>query len=138
MFGELAILNIPGNKNGNTRTANVRSVGFSELYVLSKEALWEALRQYPEATKSLMAKGSCAFVLVINELGKQLLEKDNLYDESLIEGEEFDPDAPTEAQLEMIQHVANMLDSEIFRAEEDFKVSVTGPVNRGFRSTVAG
>lgn len=58
VFGELAILNIPGNKNGNRRTANVRSVGYSDLYVLSKEALWDALRQYPEANKSLMRKGT--------------------------------------------------------------------------------
>uniref|UniRef100_A0A183GG23 Cyclic nucleotide-binding domain-containing protein n=1 Tax=Heligmosomoides polygyrus TaxID=6339 RepID=A0A183GG23_HELPZ len=57
VFGELSILNIPGNKNGNRRTANVRSVGYSDLYVLSKDDLWAALREYPEAKKSLMEKG---------------------------------------------------------------------------------
>ncbi|VDO31159.1 unnamed protein product [Heligmosomoides polygyrus] len=57
VFGELSILNIPGNKNGNRRTANVRSVGYSDLYVLSKDDLWAALREYPDAKKSLMEKG---------------------------------------------------------------------------------
>ncbi|KAE9417543.1 hypothetical protein Angca_005203, partial [Angiostrongylus cantonensis] len=57
VFGELSILNIPGNKNGNRRTANVRSVGYSDLYVLSKDDLWKALREYPESKKSLMEKG---------------------------------------------------------------------------------
>ncbi|PIO66621.1 cyclic nucleotide-binding domain protein, partial [Teladorsagia circumcincta] len=57
VFGELSILNIRGNKNGNRRTANVRSVGYSDLYVLSKDDLWAALREYPEAKRSLMEKG---------------------------------------------------------------------------------
>ena len=36
VFGELSILNIVGNKNGNRRTANIRSVGYSDIFVLSK------------------------------------------------------------------------------------------------------
>ncbi len=51
-------MDIPGNKNGNKRTAGVRSVGYSDLFVLSKDDLWEALREYPEAKKILLQKGT--------------------------------------------------------------------------------
>ena len=48
---QVSILNIPGNKTGNRRTANVRSVGYSDLFSLSKDDLWEALTEYPEAKR---------------------------------------------------------------------------------------
>ncbi|PRD22887.1 UNVERIFIED_CONTAM: Cyclic nucleotide-gated channel cone photoreceptor subunit alpha [Trichonephila clavipes] len=69
VFGELSILNISGVKTGNRRTANVRSVGFSDLFCLSKEDLWNVLAEYPEAQKMLI------------ERGKQILIKDGLLDE---------------------------------------------------------
>lgn len=68
VFGELSILNITGNKTGNRRTANVRSVGYSDLFCLSKNDLWEVLQDYPEACNMLIEKG------------KQILMKDNLLD----------------------------------------------------------
>nr|API61684.1 tax-4 [Mesorhabditis sp. NJ] len=58
VFGELSILNIAGSKNGNRRTANVRSVGYTDLFVLNKNDLWSALREYPDARKLLLAKVS--------------------------------------------------------------------------------
>jgi cyclic nucleotide gated channel alpha 3 len=72
-FGEISILDIPGNKNGNKRTANIRSLGFSDVFQLSKSDLWAALSEYPVAKKTLLEKG------------KALLRKDNLLDESLAE-----------------------------------------------------
>nr|WDE20387.1 TAX4 [Meloidogyne graminicola] len=57
-------------KNGNRRTANVRSVGYTDLFVLNKVDLWIALREYPEARKVLINKG------------RELLRKDNLLDEN--------------------------------------------------------
>ncbi|CAI4226609.1 unnamed protein product [Auanema sp. JU1783] len=70
VFGELSILNIAGSKNGNRRTANVRSVGYTDLFVLNKNDLWNALREYPDARKLLLVKG------------RELLRKDNLLDEN--------------------------------------------------------
>ena len=49
-FGEIGILNIDG---ANRRTANVRSVGYSELFSLSKKDVLEGCRDYPEAERKL-------------------------------------------------------------------------------------
>ena len=66
-----SILNIAGNKTGNRRTANVRSVGYSDLFCLSKSDLWDALQEYPEGRKTLL------------ERGRQILLKDGLLDEEV-------------------------------------------------------
>ena len=70
-FGELSILNILGIKTGNRRTANVRSVGYSDLLRLSKKDLWHVLQDYPENTRVLIEKGYSKLV------------KDNLLNEEL-------------------------------------------------------
>lgn len=54
-FGEISILNLSGC--GNRRTAHVRSVGFAELFSLSKTDLLEALVEYPEAREALEKRG---------------------------------------------------------------------------------
>ena len=41
--------------SGNRRTANVKSVGYSDLFCLSKEDLWEVLREYPAVRVKLEA-----------------------------------------------------------------------------------
>ncbi|KTF90551.1 hypothetical protein cypCar_00024092 [Cyprinus carpio] len=56
-FGEISILNIKGNKSGNRRTANIRSIGYSDLFSLSKEDLTETLLEYPAAKRLLEEKG---------------------------------------------------------------------------------
>ena len=72
-FGEISILNIPGNKIGNRRTANVQSQGYSDLLRLTKADLWQALEDYPQNAEILIAKG------------KAKLRKDGLLEED--EGE---------------------------------------------------
>nr|XP_061792004.1 cyclic nucleotide gated channel subunit alpha 1a [Nerophis lumbriciformis] len=67
-FGEISILNIKGSKAGNRRTANIRSIGYSDLFCLSKDDLMESLTEYPDA-KSLL-----------EEKGRQILMKDGLID----------------------------------------------------------
>ncbi|KAF1371911.1 hypothetical protein PFLUV_G00274360 [Perca fluviatilis] len=71
-FGEISILGIKGSKAGNRRTANIRSVGYSDLFALSKDDLMEALTEYPDAKNML------------EEKGRAILMKDNLIDESLV------------------------------------------------------
>ncbi|XP_007501130.1 cyclic nucleotide-gated cation channel alpha-3 isoform X2 [Monodelphis domestica] len=70
-FGEISILNIKGSKSGNRRTANIRSIGYSDLFCLSKDDLMESLTEYPDAKRAL------------EEKGRQILMKDNLIDEDL-------------------------------------------------------
>lgn len=65
-FGEISILNIKGSKAGNRRTANIRSIGYSDLFCLSKDDLMESLTEYPDAKAML------------EEKGRQILLKDNL------------------------------------------------------------
>lgn len=76
VFGELSVLNIQGNKTGNRRTANVRSVGYSDIFVLLKQDLWEVLQDYPDAREMLI------------ERGKAILRKDNLLDEEKLKKSE--------------------------------------------------
>ncbi|XP_041052077.1 cyclic nucleotide-gated olfactory channel-like [Carcharodon carcharias] len=72
-FGEISILNIEGSKMGNRRTANIRSIGYSDLFCLSKDDLMEALIEFPEAKK------------VLEERGKEILIKEGLLDERRVE-----------------------------------------------------
>ncbi|XP_060682990.1 cyclic nucleotide-gated cation channel alpha-4 [Hemiscyllium ocellatum] len=56
-FGEISILNIAGSKSGNRRTANIQSVGYSDLFALGKDDLTEVLLDFPEAKEVLEVKG---------------------------------------------------------------------------------
>ncbi|XP_075990975.1 cyclic nucleotide-gated cation channel subunit A-like isoform X2 [Anticarsia gemmatalis] len=73
VFGEVSVLEIAGNRTGNRRTANVRALGYSDLFCLAKRDLWEALADYPDARATL------------TERGCQLLRKDGLLDETAYE-----------------------------------------------------
>ncbi|XP_045510000.1 cyclic nucleotide-gated cation channel subunit A-like [Colias croceus] len=73
VFGEVSVLDIAGNRTGNRRTANVRALGYSDLFCLAKRDLWEALADYPDARATLTKRGC------------QLLRKDGLLDESIFE-----------------------------------------------------
>ena len=70
-FGEISILNLGGS--GNRRTANVRSVGYSDLFCLSKSDLLETLTEYPETKARL------------EERGKKTLMKDGTLDRTMEE-----------------------------------------------------
>ncbi|XP_028264643.1 cyclic nucleotide gated channel subunit alpha 1a [Parambassis ranga] len=82
-FGEISILNIKGSKAGNRRTANIRSIGYSDLFCLSKDDLMESLTEYPDAKNML------------EEKGREILMKDGLI--------ELDPSKikPEEKELEV-------------------------------------
>ncbi|CAG9138146.1 unnamed protein product [Plutella xylostella] len=89
VFGEVSVLEIAGNRTGNRRTANVRSMGYSDLFCLAKRDLWEALADYPDARATLTARGC------------QLLRKDGLLDEQVFESAQ-------QTQQSMEQHVQQL------------------------------
>ncbi|KAF8356780.1 tax-4 [Pristionchus pacificus] len=98
VFGELSILNIRGSKNGNRRTANVRSVGYTDLFVLNKNDLWIALKEYPDARRMLLLKG------------RELLRKDNLLDDDAPDEQA----SPEEIVDDLLQSI-NVLQTRVAR-----------------------
>ena len=96
VFGEISILNIPGNKNGNRRTANIRSIGYSDIFVLSKADLWEALAEYPGAKKSLMVRG------------RDLLLKNELLDSGLEAKQQKEHETAEERLFSMENEIDNL------------------------------
>mgnify|MGYP003729573907 CR=1 FL=1 len=53
-FGEISVLNV--GLAGNKRTASVRSVGYSDLFCLNKQDLWDVLKNYPNAETRIRAR----------------------------------------------------------------------------------
>ena len=93
---------------GNRRTANVRSKGYSDLFSLNKDDLWQALHEYPEAKRLLLS------------VGKGILAKDGMIDEEKAKREEA-------AKMTVNQKVAelffntNGISTKMTRLTEDFK-----------------
>uniref|UniRef100_A0A0R3RVK4 Cyclic nucleotide-binding domain-containing protein n=1 Tax=Elaeophora elaphi TaxID=1147741 RepID=A0A0R3RVK4_9BILA len=104
VFGELSILNIAGSKNGNRRTANVRSVGYTDLFALNKNDLWTALKEYPDARKLLIAKG------------REILRKDGLLDEDATEEQ-----MTAEEMAKSLQNTLKIMQTKMARFAVEFK-----------------
>lgn len=81
-----------GNKSGNRRTANIRSIGHSDLFSLSKEDLTDTLSEFPAAKRHL------------EEKGRQILTKMGMLEESA-EGEE--------GEAEQVETKINRLESNL-------------------------
>ncbi|XP_036600056.1 cyclic nucleotide-gated cation channel alpha-3 [Trichosurus vulpecula] len=108
-FGEISILNIKGSKSGNRRTANIRSIGYSDLFCLSKDDLMESLTEYPEAKKAL------------EEKGRQILMKDNLIDEDMA-GSGTDP-ADIEEKVERLESSLDNLQTRFARLLAEYNAT---------------
>jgi len=106
-FTAIRVLRI-GNKNGNRRTANIRSVGYSDLFVLSKEDLWEALQEYPEARRTLIEKG------------QQLLRKDNLLDEEVAKRQDMEQ-ISVEQKVDALESIFENVHIRLDRLKNDFE-----------------
>ncbi|KAI6205446.1 Cyclic nucleotide-binding domain-containing protein [Aphelenchoides besseyi] len=56
MFGEVAVLNSSVGRQLMKQQSIVRSIGYSELYVLTREDLWLSLVDYPNCAQEMMKK----------------------------------------------------------------------------------
>ncbi|CAI5772133.1 cyclic nucleotide-gated cation channel alpha-3 [Podarcis lilfordi] len=108
-FGEISILNIKGSKSGNRRTANIRSIGYSDLFCLSKDDLMEALTEYPDAKKAL------------EEKGRQILMKDNLIDEEAAKAGADPKDL--EEKIEKLEAALDILQTRFARLHGEYTAS---------------
>ncbi|XP_061143221.1 cyclic nucleotide-gated cation channel alpha-4 [Syngnathus typhle] len=102
-FGEISILNIKGNKSGNRRTANIRSVGYSDLFSLSKEDLTDVLSEYPAAKRHL------------EEKGRQILTKMGMLDDGGGATEAGDGAQQVETKIGTLESVLEALQTKLAR-----------------------
>ncbi|MEQ2188947.1 Cyclic nucleotide-gated olfactory channel, partial [Goodea atripinnis] len=100
-FGEISILNIRGSKMGNRRTANIRSLGYSDLFCLSKDDLMEAVTEYPDAKTVLVDRG------------REILKKEGLLDENAERGGLQKED--TEEKVERLESSLDTLQTRFSR-----------------------
>ncbi|XP_030430324.1 cyclic nucleotide-gated olfactory channel isoform X1 [Gopherus evgoodei] len=108
-FGEISILNIKGSKMGNRRTANIRSLGYSDLFCLSKDDLMEAVTEYPDAKR------------VLEERGREILIKEGLLDESATA--ESSEGKDTEQKLERLESHLNTLHTRFARLLTEYNAA---------------
>ncbi|KAF7689708.1 hypothetical protein HF521_013061 [Silurus meridionalis] len=115
-FGEISILGIKGSKAGNRRTANIRSVGYSDLFALSKDDLMEALIEYPEAKT------------VLEEKGRAILLKDGLIDETAanqVDEKDLEGKVTTmETKIEMMQAKLTHISAECANSQGRIKQKI--------------
>ncbi|XP_045458562.1 cyclic nucleotide-gated cation channel subunit A-like [Melitaea cinxia] len=124
VFGEVSVLEIAGNRTGNRRTANVRSLGYSDLFCLAKRDLWEALADYPDARTTL------------TERGCQLLRKDGLLDETIFRNAQLKQISLEETvrelktRLDVLQDNFKMHMIDITEQQDDAKLRLKAIENR--------
>lgn len=86
---------------GNRRTANIRSLGYSDLFCLSKDDLMEAVTEYPDAKR------------VLEERGREILMKEGLLDENAEGGGLQKED--TEEKVERLESSLDILQTRFTR-----------------------
>ncbi|XP_061901286.1 cyclic nucleotide-gated cation channel-like [Entelurus aequoreus] len=105
-FGEISILNISGSKMGNRRTANIRSLGYSDLFCLSKQDLMDALQEFPHARAQL------------EQRGRDILQKEGLLEEiNVSAGEELGE------KVERLETSLDRLQTSLARLQSEFNSS---------------
>ena len=105
------------SKTGNRRTANIRSVGYSDLFCLTKQDLWEVLAEYPSARDTLI------------ERGKAHLRKDNLLDEDAADIAQQD-EAAIPDKLKHVDDSIDLLETRFARLLGEYRANMSALSHR--------
>ncbi|XP_068733361.1 cyclic nucleotide-gated channel alpha-3-like isoform X2 [Montipora capricornis] len=106
-FGEISILDMKGI--GNRRTASVRSVGFSDLFRLSKKDLEEVIEYYPEEQDKLAKIARQTYENQRRERLNQKIKVEERDDSSL---EKNDPRRWLTADKETLQRRLSLIEAK--------------------------
>ncbi|EGT48580.1 hypothetical protein CAEBREN_02576 [Caenorhabditis brenneri] len=117
-FGELSIIHVKGNLLGDRRSVSLRSVGYSDVYVLHQDDVTRLLQEYPEerskllenARRMLHARG----LLETTELGEMCENGDDMDDETMLDLLSVDE------QLIRLENIINSLDNELTQQVTSF------------------
>ncbi|KAK6111074.1 Cyclic nucleotide-binding domain family protein [Brugia pahangi] len=121
VFGQLAILNLSGKCGGKKHTMAIRSVGYTDVYILRQEDVNDVLQEYPLARRNLTQKAI------------KMLRDDGFWNNTIINAEKvYGSTSILEEQLDEIAETINTLSDEINRLYEmldnmslDFKQRLT-------------
>lgn len=67
VFGQLAILNLSGKPGGYKHSVAIRSIGYTDVYILRQEDVNDVLQEYPLARQNLIQKGWKVFLTNYNK-----------------------------------------------------------------------
>lgn len=104
-----------GNKSGNRRTANIRSIGYSDLFSLSKEDLTDTLSEFPAAKR------------LLEEKGRQILTKMGMLE---VSDEEEEEKEMMEDKIERIGSSLETLQTKLARLMVELESSVRKMMSR--------
>ncbi|KHN75721.1 cGMP-gated cation channel alpha-1 [Toxocara canis] len=109
VFGQLAILNLSGDRSGNKHTVAVRSLGYTDVYALRQEDVCQVLQEYPDARQSLFQKA------------KEMLRADDMWEEGTADDEEDKRTMLTlEEQLMGLDGNISKMDAQISQLYDSF------------------
>ncbi|CDH93383.1 Cyclic nucleotide-binding domain-containing protein [Caenorhabditis elegans] len=110
-FGELSIVQVKGNILGDRRSVSLRSVGYSDVYVLHQDDVTRLLQEYPEERVRLMENARRMLhsrgLLETNELGEMCETDDGLDDEAMLEFLSVDE------QLNRLENIIDSIDTDL-------------------------
>ncbi|PAV60280.1 hypothetical protein WR25_07139 [Diploscapter pachys] len=108
-FGELSVIHIKGNKLGARRTVSLRSVGYSDVYILNQDDVTSILHEYPKDRLILLNTARSMLE------ARELLDKDvgEMAITGILEDEAMFGILSVEEQLARLKNIIQNVDAQI-------------------------